>query len=74
MDTPINSRAFYEGRIRFILDQHSFEQREQLLGCVLSAAMGDRSLSLSDLLAVISQVETAHQKSLEVNYNEGWQS
>ena len=74
MDTPINSRAFYEGRIRFILDQHNFEQREQLLGCVLSAAMGDRSLSLSDLLAVISQVETAHQKSLEVNYNEVWQS
>lgn len=73
MDTPINSKAFYEGRIRFILDQHSFEQREQMLGCVLSAAMGDRSLSISDLLAVISQVETAHQKSLEVNFNEGWQ-
>lgn len=74
MDMPINSKAFYEGRIRFILDQHNFEQREQLLGCVLSAAMGDRSLSLSDLLAVISQVESAHQKSLEENYNEGWQS
>lgn len=74
MGIPIlNSKAFYEGRIRFILDQHSFEQREQLLGCVLSAAMGDRSLSLSDLLAVISQVETAHQKSLEANFNEGWQ-
>lgn len=67
-----NSKAFYEGRIRFIMDQHSFEQREQLLGCVLSAAMGDRSLSASDLLSVLSQVEAAHQKSLEVNYNEGW--
>lgn len=67
-----NSKAFYEGRIRFIMDQHSFEQREQLLGCVLSAAMGDRSMSASDLLSVLSQVEAAHQKSLEVNYNEGW--
>ena len=69
-----NSKAFYESRIRFILDQHSFEQREQLLGCVISAAMGDRSLSLSDLLAVISQVETAHQKSMEANYNEMWKN
>lgn len=68
----MNGKDFYLGRIRFIMDQHNFEQREQLLGCVLSAAMGDRSLSLSDLLAVISQVEAAHQKSLEVNYNEGW--
>lgn len=67
-----NSKAFYEGRIRFILDQHDFAQREQLLGMVLSAAMADRSLSVSDCLAVISQVEEAHQKSLEVNYNEGW--
>lgn len=67
-----NSKAFYEGRIRFIMDQHNFEQREQMLGCVLSAAMGDRSLSASDLLSVLSQVEAAHQKSLEANYNEGW--
>ena len=68
-----NSRSFYEGRIRFILEQHDFAQREQLLGMVLSAAMGDRALSVSDCLAVISQVEAAHQKSMEVNYNEGWQ-
>ena len=74
MTTIINSKAFYEGRIRFILEQHSFDQREQLLGCVLSAAMGDRSLSLSDLLAVISQVESAHQKSMEANYNEMWKN
>ena len=67
-------KEFYQGRIRFILEQHSFEQREQLLGCVLSAAMGDRSLSVSDLLSVISQVEDAHKKSLEVNYNEMWQN
>lgn len=66
-------KEFYQGRIRFILEQHSFEQREQLLGCVLSAAMVDRSLSVSDLLAVISQVEAAHKKSLEANFNEGWQ-
>lgn len=69
----MNSKDFYFHRIRFILEQHSFEQREQLLGMVLSAAMADRSLSVSDCLAVISQVEEAHQKSLEVNYNEGWQ-
>lgn len=67
-------KEFYQGRIRFILEQHSFEQREHLLGCVLSAAMGDRSLSVSDLLSVISQVEAAHKKSLEVNYNEMWQN
>ena len=67
-------KEFYQGRIRFILEQHSFDQREQLLGCVLSAAMGDRSLSVSDLLSVISQVEAAHKKSLEVNYNEMWQN
>ena len=69
----MNNKSFYEGRIRFIMEQHGFEQREQLLGCVLSAAMGDRSLTASDLLAVLSQVEAAHQKSLEVNFNEGWQ-
>ena len=69
-----NSKDFYIGRIRFILDQHDFAQREQLLGMVISSAMGDRSLSVSDLLAVISQVEVAHQKSLEVNYNESWKA
>lgn len=67
-----NSREFYEGRIRFIMNQHKFEQREQLLGCVVSAAICDRSLTVSDQLAVLAQVEAAHQKSLEVNYNEGW--
>ena len=66
----VSSRSFYEGRIRFILENHSFQQREQLLGCVLSAAMGDRGLSASDLLSVINQVELAHQKSMEENYNE----
>ena len=67
-----NSREFYEGRIRFIMNQNKFEQREQLLGCVVSAAICDRSLTVSDQLAVLAQVEAAHQKSLEVNYNEGW--
>lgn len=65
-------KEFYTGRIRFILEQHTFSQREQLLGMVLSAAMGDRSLTASDLLAVMGQIEIAHQKSLEANYNEGW--
>ena len=69
----MNSKDFYIGRIQFIMDHHNFEQREQLLGMVLSAVMGDRSMSVSDCLAVISQVEAAHQKSLEVNFNEGWQ-
>ena len=67
-----NAKSFYEGRIRFILDQHSFAQREQLLGMVLAAAMGDRSLSVSDLLSIVNQVELAHQKSLEANFNEQW--
>ena len=68
----MNSKEFYIGRIHFILDQHDFAQREQLLGMVLSAAMADRALSVSDMLYILSQVEEAHQKSLEVNYNEGW--
>ena len=67
-----NSREFYEGRIRFAMQHHSFVQREQLLGCILSAAMGDRSITVSDMLAISSQVEAAHQKSMEDNYNEGW--
>ena len=70
----VSSRSFYEGRIRFILENHSFQQREQLLGRVLSAAMGDRGLSASDLLSVINQVELAHQKSLEDNFNEQWKN
>lgn len=69
----MNSKDFYQGRIRFALEEHSFQEREQLLGMILSAAMGDRSLSVSDLLSVVNQVELAHQKSLEVNYNENWQ-
>ena len=68
----MNSKDFYQGRIRFILDQHDFQQREQLLGMVLSAAMADRALTVSDMLFILSQVEEAHQKSLEVNYNEMW--
>lgn len=64
------SRSFYDGRIRFILAQHDFGQREQLLGMVLSAAMGDRALSVSDMLYVVSQVEEAHKRSMEMNYNE----
>lgn len=67
-----NSKDFYIGRIRFIMDQHDFAQREQMLGMVLSAAMADRALTVSEMLYVLSQVEEAHQKSLEVNYNEGW--
>ena len=66
------TKDFYLGRIRFIMDQHDFQQREQLLGMVLSAAMADRALTVSDMLFILSQVEEAHQKSLEVNYNEGW--
>lgn len=69
----MNSKDFYLGRIRFIQDQHDFTQREQLLGMVLSAAMADRALTVSDMLFVLSQVEEAHQKSMEVNYNEMWQ-
>lgn len=65
-----NSREFYLGRIRFIMDNHNFRQREQLLGMVLSAAMSDRSLSVSDLLYVVNQVELSHQKTLEENWNE----
>ena len=68
----MNSKEFYLGRIRFILDQHDFQQREQLLGMVLSAAMADRALTVSDMLFILSQVEEAHQKSMEVNYNEMW--
>ena len=67
-----NRKAFYEGRIRFAMEYHNFAQREQLLGCILSAAMGDRSITVSDMLAISSQVEAAHQKSMEDNYNEGW--
>lgn len=66
----MNSKDFYLGRIRFIMDQHSFRQREQLLGMVLSAAMADRALTVSDILYVVNQVELAHQKSLEESYNE----
>ena len=69
----MNSKDFYLGRIRFILEQHDFQQREQLLGMVLSAAMADRALTVSDMLFILSQVEEAHQKSLEVNYNEMWE-
>ena len=67
---PSGSRSFYDGRIRFILSQHDFGQREQLLGMVLSAAMGDRALSVSDMLYVVSQVEEAHKRSMEMNYND----
>lgn len=68
-----NSKDFYLSRIRFILDHHSFSQREQLLGMVLQAAMSDRALSVSELMFIINKVEEAHQKSMEVNYNEQWQ-
>ena len=68
-----NSKDFYLGRIRFILEQHNFEQREQLLGMVLQSAMSDRALTVSELMFIINKVEEAHQKSLEVNYNEQWQ-
>lgn len=67
-----NSKDFYLGRIRFILDRHDFQQREQLLGMVLESAMSDRALSVSELMFIINKVEEAHQKSMEDNYNEGW--
>ena len=67
-----NSKEFYLGRIRFILDHHDFAQREQLLGMVLQAAMSDRALSVSELMFIINRVEEAHKKSMEDNYNEGW--
>ena len=67
-----NSKEFYLGRIRFILDHHDFAQREQLLGMVLQAAMSDRALSVSELMFIINKVEEAHKKSMEDNYNEGW--
>ena len=67
-----NSKEFYLGRIRFILEHHEFEQREQMLGMVLQAAMSDRSLSVSELMFIINRVEEAHKKSMEENYNAGW--
>lgn len=67
-----NSKEFYLGRIRFILEHHDFAQREQLLGMVLQAAMSDRALSVSELMFIINKVEEAHKKSMEDNYNEGW--
>lgn len=68
-----NSRDFYLGRIRFILEHHDVAQREQMLGMVLQSAMSDRALSVSELMYIINKVEEAHQKSMEVNYNEQWQ-
>ena len=68
-----NSKDFYLGRIRFIMEQHNFEQREQLLGMVLQSAMSDRALTVSELMFIINKVEEAHQKSMEANYNEQWQ-
>ena len=67
-----NSKEFYLGRLRFIMEHHDFQQREQLLGIVLQAAMSDRALSVSELMYIINKVEEAHQKSMEANYNEGW--
>lgn len=67
-----NSKEFYLGRIRFILEHHDFSQREQLLGMVLQAAMSDRALSVSELMFIINKVEEAHKKSMEDNYNAGW--
>lgn len=72
LNTYTNSREFYLARIRFILSQHDFVQREQMLGMVMSAAMSDRSLSVSELMVIHSKVEEAHQKSMEENYNHGW--
>lgn len=68
----MNGKGFYDGRIDFILNNHDFSTREQMLGMLLNAAMSDRSLSVSDLLSVISQIEEAHNKSLEANFNDGW--
>lgn len=67
-----NSKEFYLGRIRFILEHHDFAQREQLLGMVLQAAMSDRALAVSELMFIINSVEEAHKKSMEDNYNAGW--
>lgn len=67
-----NSKEFYLGRIRFIIEHHDFAQREQMLGMVLQAAMSDRALSVSELMFIINRVEEAHKKSMEDNYNEGW--
>lgn len=66
----VSNKTFYDFRIKFILERHNFVLREEMLGMVLSAAMGDRNLSVSDMLYVISKVEEAHQKSMEMNYNE----
>ena len=67
-----NSKEFYLGRIRFILEHHDFAQREQLLGMVLQAAMSDRALTVSELMFIINKVEEAHKQSMEDNYNAGW--
>ena len=67
-----NSKEFYLARIRFIMEQHSFENREMMLGMVLQAAMSDKALSVSELMFIINRVEESHQKSLEANYNEQW--
>ena len=69
-----NSKEFYLSRIRFILEHHNFHQREQMLSMVLQAAMSDRALSVSELMFIINQVEVAHNKSMEANYNEMWKN
>lgn len=68
----MSSKEFYEGRIRFALEQHSFSQREQMFSMILCAAMDDRTITVSDMLGIHAQVKAAHQKSMEVNYRETW--
>ena len=72
MNSYTNSREFYMARIRFIMSQHDFAQREQMLGMVLSAAMSDRALSVSELMSIVTRIEEAHKESMEANYNNGW--
>ena len=75
MDRTIKSyegvKDFYLDRIRFAM-KGNFRQREEMLQMICRTAFMDSMLTSDEFVAVLHSVDEAHKKSMEANFNEGW--
>ena len=62
---------YYIDRIRFAM-RHDFANREELLRMISRVAFMDSYLTGREYTSILEALNNAHIKSMEMNYNEGW--
>lgn len=68
----------YQGVLNFYIRRiqsvpfYGFKSGSELLAVIMRCALSDELLTRDELDIIINLCEQAHNKLLEVNYNDGW--